>query len=140
MPDEPILWKDRKRILGLPISFTRYELTATRLTIRKGLFSTTTDETRLYRVLDTSLTRTLGQKILGVGTIKLYSADRSHEEHFLVNIRNSENVRRLLNRLVEDERLRLGVTAKEMYAAGGFTGGFNPADLDGDGIPDYLQN
>ena len=62
MPDEPILWKDRKRILGLPISFTRYELTATRLTIRKGLFSTTTDETRLYRVLDTSLTRTLGQK------------------------------------------------------------------------------
>ena len=30
---EPTLWKDKKRILGLAISFTRYELTESRLRV-----------------------------------------------------------------------------------------------------------
>ena len=57
--EEQILWKDRKRYLGLPISFTRYELTPTRFIIRTGVFTTNTEEVLLYRVLDLKLKRNL---------------------------------------------------------------------------------
>ena len=30
--EDPILWTDRKRVLGLPLSFTRYSLTANKTT------------------------------------------------------------------------------------------------------------
>lgn len=65
---ERILWKDRKRILGMPISFTKYEITEDRFICHKGFFRTEVNEILLYRVLDLKLVRTLGQKILGVGT------------------------------------------------------------------------
>lgn len=135
---DTILWKDRKRILGMPISFTRYEVSSTRLTVRRGLFSTTTDETLLYRVLDTRLHRSLGQKIFGVGTITLYTADRSNPELQLLKVRKSEDVRRLIGRLVEAERDRRAISAREVYGSG-FSGGDYGVDADGDGIPDHLQ-
>ena len=34
---EPLLWKDKKRIFGMAISFTRYELTESRLLVKTSL-------------------------------------------------------------------------------------------------------
>ena len=46
------IWTDKKRsIFGLPISFTRYFLTETKLITRKGFLSVEEDEIELYRVL-----------------------------------------------------------------------------------------
>ncbi len=41
MEKEKILWTDRKRhtIFALPISFTKYTLTETKLIIQKGFFN-----------------------------------------------------------------------------------------------------
>ncbi|MDR1736096.1 MAG: PH domain-containing protein, partial [Oscillospiraceae bacterium] len=89
-----VLWKDRKRILGMPISFTRYEVCEDALTMRKGLLKTVTDEILLYRIMDVRLVRTLGQKILGVGTVTLISTDKSHGELELKNIKHPDDVRR----------------------------------------------
>ena len=61
-----LLWKDRKRILGLPISFTAYRVDRDRLICKKGFFKTEVDELLLYRILDIKSTRTLGQKLLHV--------------------------------------------------------------------------
>mgnify|MGYP000848564565 FL=1 len=47
---EPLLWKDKKRILGLAISFTRYELTESRLLVKTGLLNIREEELRLFRV------------------------------------------------------------------------------------------
>lgn len=49
---EPIqyLWKDRKRHLGLPLSFTRYSLSEIRLFCEKGFLNLKCDEVLLYRV------------------------------------------------------------------------------------------
>ena len=33
------IWKDRKRFLGMPLSFTRYRLSEDRLFLSVGLFS-----------------------------------------------------------------------------------------------------
>lgn len=50
------------------------------------------DEILLYRILDLKLVRTLGQKMAGVGSIRLYTADASDAEPTLKNIKPSEKV------------------------------------------------
>ena len=46
------IWHDRKRILGMPISFTRYALSEDRLFLRRGFLNVKHDEIVLYRVRD----------------------------------------------------------------------------------------
>ena len=65
------IWKDRKRYLGLPLSFTKYAVKDQRLYYTKGFFNTTEEELLLYRVLDIKLNRTFGDKLVGVGTVTL---------------------------------------------------------------------
>lgn len=56
------VWKDRKRtFLGLPWSFTRYELTEEKLIIETGLFGRKEEEIRLYRIMDITLHRPLAK-------------------------------------------------------------------------------
>ncbi len=131
--DVEILWKDRKRYLGMPISFTRYEVDQTRFTSRIGFFNTVTNETLLYRIMDLKLSRSLGQKIFGVGTITLYSADTSHNTFELKNIKKPEKVRRYLSNLVEKEREDRRLTGRELFGVA--DGGYDMPDLDGDGFP-----
>ena len=132
------LWKDRKRICGLPITFTKYAVTNDRLITSKGLLHTETDELLLYRVLDIKLRRSFGQKIFGVGTITLYSADKSHQTFELENIKKPDAVRKFISKAVEQERTAKGITGREIYGAA--AGAMNPShdfiDIDGDGIPD----
>ena len=63
------IWEDRKRILGMPISFTKYYLSEDRLFVQTGLLSMKIEETLLYRVTDISARVGLFQRIFGVGTI-----------------------------------------------------------------------
>ena len=58
-----ILWKDRKRYLGLPLSFSRYSLSEDRLFLSVGFLNIKDDEVLLYRVRDIASTRTLGQRL-----------------------------------------------------------------------------
>lgn len=140
--EEEVLWHDRKRILGMPISFTRYSVDNARLYCKIGLLTTVTDELMLYRVLDVKLRQTLGQKIFGVGTITLYTADQSNHEQHLTNIKKPDAVRRFLSKLIEQERMNKGVTGREMYGAASLGQNHENCDhidafvdLDGDGIP-----
>lgn len=109
-----IVWKDRKRTLfGLPWSFTKYSLSDDRLFISTGFLSTKEDEVRLYRIMDISLNRTLGQRIFGLGTIKCCSADKTLGDFEIKNIKKSRDVKELLSEMVEDERNRKKVTSRE---------------------------
>jgi len=144
--EEQPLWHDRKRILGMPLSFTVYEADQDRFTTRKGFFRTETNEILLYRILDLKLVRTLWQKIFGVGTITLYSADQSSETFEIKNIRRPEEVRKFLSRIAESARTQKGITGREIYGAAGLirpdddaqAGAADHAfaDANGDGIPD----
>ncbi len=108
-------WKDRKRFLGLPLSFTKYAIRDQRLFYSKGFFNTTEDELLLYRVLDVKLNRTLGDKIVGVGTVTLFTADKTNSELKLVRIKKPRQVRDLISKMVEEERMRLNIRGKELY-------------------------
>ena len=130
--EDAALWKDRKRRMGLPLSFTKYEVTEDRLITRKGFFRTETDELLLYRITDLKLVRTLGQKIFGEGTITLFSSDRTDCVMELKNIARSQEVRQFLSGLIEQQRIKRGLAAREFIDSHGH----NFHDADGDGIPD----
>jgi uncharacterized membrane protein YdbT with pleckstrin-like domain len=74
---DEILWKDRKRYLGLPISFTVYSFSNNKFYMKKGIFNVSSEEILLYRVLDLTFKQTLWQKIFGVGSVILTTADKS---------------------------------------------------------------
>ena len=65
---EKYFWTDRKRYMGMPLSFTRYALSEDRLFLSIGFFSVKDEEILLYRVRDISVQRTLWQRIFGVGS------------------------------------------------------------------------
>ena len=114
MADRNVIWSDRKRTLfGLPLSFTKYTLTEERLFIQTGLFTTVEDEVRLYRILEVKLTRTLGQKIFGVGSIHVCSADKSMADFEITSVKNSADVKEKLSELVEKNRVEKRVMNRE---------------------------
>ena len=130
------IWQDRKRtFLGLPWSFTKYMLTEDRLFVEKGLLTSTLDEENLYRVRDISVTRTLGQRLFGLGTVKVFSTDASNGETVLESIKNPIEVKEEIVRLVEEARKKHNIRASEMLmdAPDGH------CDHTDDGIPDDAQ-
>ena len=98
------IWKDRKRILGMPITFTRYRLSDDRLFCEKGFLNIKQDEVLLYRVRDLQLNMSLGQRIFGVGTICVVSSDKSVPHMDLVNVKDPRNVKELIHRSVEEAK------------------------------------
>lgn len=112
-----IIWKDRKRtFLGLPWSFTKYSLSEERLFIDKGFFKTVSDEVRLYRILDIQLVQTFGQKLLGIGTIKVCSSDKSMNDFEIKNIKKPRNVKELLSETIEKQRDLKRVVNREIMS------------------------
>ena len=108
-----ILWHDRKRHLGLPLSFTKYSMSADRLFVETGFLNLTQNEVRLYRILDLQLKRSLGQRIFGVGSIYVSSSDKNLGTFEIRNIKNSANVKEMLSVQVEQQREAKRVVGRE---------------------------
>lgn len=108
------LWKDRKRIFGMPITFTRYSVTEDRLFCETGFFSIRTEEILLYRIRDISLERKLTQRIFGVGSVKVISSDKSMPELVLKNVKRPLEVKELIHREVEEAKLKRRMRFSEL--------------------------
>ena len=106
------LWKDRKRYLGLPLSFTRYMLSEDRLFV----------SVLLYRIRDIDTSRTLWQRIFGVGSITVVSSDKTMPTLVLQNVKDPVFVKELLHKQVEEMKIRRRVRLGEIMT-----------DADGDG-------
>ena len=127
------LWKDRKRHLGLPLSFTKYSLTEDRIFRETGVFTLKEEEVLLYRIRDISLTRTLGQRIFGVGTICLQSSDATSPHLELVNVKHPKDVKEQIYRQVEAAKDARRIRTTELLD------GDVEGDLDGDGVSDDCE-
>ncbi len=112
-----VVWHDRKRILGMPITFTRYYLVDdpdwTKVFVKTGLLFTREEEVNLYRIYDISLTSSLGEKIFGVGTIVLYSKDESTPTLVIRHVKNPTEVRNMLADKIEEEKVKRGFRVAE---------------------------
>lgn len=113
------LWKDRKRRLGLPLSFTRYSLSGDRLFCETGFLNLRADEVLLYRVQDLELTMTLGQRIFGVGTVCVHSSDKSMPHLDLKNVKHPRQVKELIHQSVEQAKDRRRMRATELLSKDG---------------------
>lgn len=129
---EVILWQDRKRYFGLPISFTKYNLTADRFSKTKGLFNTSSEDLLLYRIMDISVSRSFGQKFFGVGTLTIHARDKSTPMLVLENIKNPTVFARYLGDLVEKVRDQKRVTGREMFGSSAYHALPGDTDLDVD--------
>ena len=108
------IWKDRKRYLGLPLSFTRYAVSDDRLFLSTGLLNIKDEEILLYRVRDLSLSRSLGQRIFGVGTIVVTSSDKSQPVLQIKNVKDPAGVKELIHTQVEEMKIRRRVRVNEV--------------------------
>lgn len=127
-----LLWKDRKHHLWFPISFTSYYIEDDRLMIKKGLLSTSLDETLLYRIVDITFQQTFAGKIFGTGNIILRTKADASGEIILENIAKPLEVRKMLSKMVEESRDRRNIVGKEFYS-------MDHGDFDGDGICDFEE-
>lgn len=123
------IWKDRKRFWGMPLSFTRYALSEDRLFLSTGFFNIKDDEILLYRVKDISSSRTLWQRICGVGTITVISADKSTPTLLLKNVKHPIEVKEKLHAQVEEMKIRRRMRFGEMMSN----------DLDDDDMDDEIE-
>ena len=112
--NDKILWSDRKRYFGLPISFTKYEISGDRLFQTTGFLNLHYEEILLYRVRDLELSRSFGQRIFGVGTIKVSSSDKSNSELYIINVKEPAAVKELIHQQVEDMKIRRRVRFGEI--------------------------
>lgn len=108
------VWKDRKRFLGMPLSFTHYAMSDDRLFFSVGFLSVRDEELLLYRVRDISLKRSLWQRIFGVGTVTIASSDKSTPTLLLKNIKHPLDVKELLHENVEESKVRRRMRFSEM--------------------------
>lgn len=101
LPEIKMMWNDRKRICGLPITFTKYSMSDDRLFLERGLLNTSQEEILLYRVRDISLNISLWQRIFSVGTITVKSSDKTLPELKIQNVRDPRNVKEAIHNQVE---------------------------------------
>ncbi len=107
------LWSDKKRILGMPISFTFYSMTEDRLFIKTGVFTTVQDEILLYRIKDLTFRQTLMQKIFGVGTVIVHSSDKTNSHLEIKNVKMPFDVKELIHKNVEIQKKKNKIRASE---------------------------
>ena len=124
------IWKDRKRYFGMPLSFTRYALSEDRLFISVGFLNIKDDEILLYRVRDIDTSRSLWQRLFGVGTVVVMSSDKSMPNLVLKNIKDPVAIKELIHEQVEEMKIRRRVRVCEIMTT----------DMDGDGEPDLNED
>ncbi len=108
------IWRDRKRpIFGLPLSFTVYTLLEDKLLIDTGILSTKQEEIKLYRIMDLTLKRSIFQRIFGVGSIHICSADKTTPEFEIRDIKKPFEIKEKLSSIVEEQRDKKKVTGRE---------------------------
>lgn len=116
MSNNTMIWKDRKRFLGMPLTFTRYGLSEDRLFLSVGLISVRDEEVLLYRVRDISTKRTLWQRMFGVGSVTVLSSDKTMPTLLLKNVKKPLMVKELIHDHVEAAKLSRRVRISEVNA------------------------
>ncbi|NJP07478.1 MAG: PH domain-containing protein [Chloroflexaceae bacterium] len=106
---EQVLWEGRP---FLSIS-EKYTITNERVRINRGMFGKEYDDIELIRLKDIDLAQSLGERMINVGDIKLYSADASEPEAVLQGVSNPTEVHEILRRAMLQARKRYGLRYRE---------------------------
>ena len=107
--EEVKIWHGRPYLsIGL-----RYELTSQRIRIYRGVFGNRIEEIELIRVKDSKVKQHMGERMLNIGDVTIFSADPSTPEIILENVHDPIEVREMLRKAVMDEKARRGLYYRE---------------------------
>ena len=84
---------------------THYVITTHRVMVRRGILSKSGKDIALSKITDVSFNQSLWDRIIRAGSLHIESAGDSPDEN-LKNIPNSNEVKQLLNRLVDEDARR----------------------------------
>ena len=116
-----LLWKDRKRYFGLPLSFTTYSLVKkpgawVKVFLTVGLLSSRVDEINAYRICDIRMKQSLLGKMFNYGDVVLLSSDESQPKLLLKNIKNPYQVREMFSSVAEEQRKLNNIRVAEFHS------------------------
>jgi uncharacterized membrane protein YdbT with pleckstrin-like domain len=100
----------------IEVMSAKYEVTAERLIVRRGIFFKSIDEIELYRVKDVRMNFTLLNQLTGIGTICLTTSDETTRvgDLYMRHLGPAEARREELRRLVDAARRNRGVREIDM--------------------------
>lgn len=124
--------KKRLLFLGLPWTFTKYTIKEDLITVNTGLFSTRENDCYMYKVQDVELIISLWERIFGMGTIVCHTGDTTSPRLCIEHIKNAKAVKDFILEASEDARMKRRTMNTLSIDAG--------MDLDGNGIPDALED
>jgi membrane protein YdbS with pleckstrin-like domain len=99
--------------LGLQLLYrkwsVRYQLTNQRFIHRRGILKQVTDRIETIDMDDITFEQGIVQRMLGVGTIRITSSDRTHPELRLIGIEDVQRIANLIDSARRKERVRRGI-------------------------------
>ena len=130
--NDTLVYKERKRwlFLGLPFTFTIYRIKEDVITTDAGFFKTTENDCYMYKVQDVSLSRSLMQKMVGLGIVTCFTGDTTNPQLVLKNIKNSREIKDYMLKQSETARIKRRTLNMVDIGAGALD------DIDGDGFID----
>lgn len=77
---------------------TFYRLTPDRLEYHRGLLGRKIDNIDLFRIVDYKMERSILDRILGIGTIKLFSSDKTDPEFLIYKVKTPQRIFAILSK------------------------------------------
>ena len=101
-------FQEKKRwvFLGLPFTFTKYSIREDMITITSGLFKIVENDCYMYKVQDVELTATLGERLVGLGSVICFTGDTTHPRLVLEHIKHAREIKEFILKESEEARLK----------------------------------
>ena len=104
-----VCWGGLALLLAIRKLSVRYKLTSQRFVHRSGILKQVTDRIEVIDMDDVTYEQGIIQRMLGVGTIRIASSDRSHPELVLIGIDDVRNIATQIDDIRRKERRRRGL-------------------------------
>lgn len=104
-----LLWLYQAAVLAYRRMNVRYRLTTQRFIHESGILRRTTDRIETIDMTDITFDQAILERLVGVGTIRILSSDRSHPDLVLSGIENVKEVSSLIDEVRCTERRRRGL-------------------------------